>query len=380
MNLNSKTLTDFLDMMRTPGSEISVYYKHKEIYRRSFGYSDAEKTKRTGAGDLYILYSASKVMTCTAGMQLIERGIIAPDDPVSKYLPEYADIKYLDNGVIKPCEKVMTLRHLFSMCGGLDYDLNAPGILEAKEKSGNKASTREIVASFVKKPLHFEPGTHYMYSLCHDVLAAVIEVASGMSFGDYMRANIWGPLGMKDTCFHPTEEQQARLVSQYRFENGEFVPVPKTCAYKLSDNYESGGAGIISSVDDYILFADAMANGGVGANGAKILKPETIELMRTPQLSPVCFNDFHNNLGNKEGYSYAFGVRTLVDRKAANTRSPIGEFGWDGAAGSYTFIDPENGLSIFYAHQVLGHSSVYSLIQPMVRDAAYGILEELREN
>ena len=234
--MNAKQLTEFLDMMRTPGSEISIYYKHKEIYHHTAGYSDEAKTKKTVPDDLYILYSSSKVMTCAAAMQLIEKGIITPDDPVSKYLPEYASVTVNENGEAVPAKTVMTLRHLFSMCGGLDYDLNAPAIVRVKKETDNKANTRDIVKAIAEKPLMFHPGTHFNYSLCHDVLGAVIEVASGMSFGDYMRANIWNPLGLKDTCFFPSAEQEARLVSQYRMENGEFRSVPKTCAYRISEN------------------------------------------------------------------------------------------------------------------------------------------------
>ena len=376
--MNAQQLTDFLDMMRTPGSELIIYHDHKEIYHHTSGYSDEAKTKKTAPSDMYILYSSSKVMTCAAAMQLIERGLISPDDPVKKYLPEYGNVTKNVNGAVIPCENTMTIRHLFSMCGGLDYDLNAPAIRKIKEESGNKASTREVVAAIAEKPLQFEPGEHFNYSLCHDVLGAIIEVVSGMSFGDYMRANIWGPLEMTDTCFFPNAEQEARLVSQYRYENGEFKSVPKTCAYRLTDNYESGGAGIIATVSDYIKFADAMANGGVGANGAQILKSETIDLMRTPQLSETCYNDFKTKCANKPGYSYAFGVRSLVDKEAADSKSPIGEFGWDGAASSYVVIDPENKLSLFYAEQVLGHGCGYTMIHPIIRNAAYDILNSLK--
>ncbi|MBR2460131.1 MAG: beta-lactamase family protein [Clostridia bacterium] len=374
--MNKKQLTQFLDMMRTPGSEISIRHCHKEIYHHCSGYSDDKCQKATSPDDLYILYSASKVMTCTAAMQLIERGLLSPDDPVHKYLPEYKNLTVNTNGAVTPCKNIMTVRHLFSMCGGLDYDLNAPAIRRVKAESNNLASTREVVRAIAEKPLQFEPGTHFNYSLCHDVLGAIIEVVSGMTFGDYMRANIWGPLDMKDTCFFPNIEQQERLTAQYRLENNKFVSVPKNCAYRLTDNYESGGAGMISSVEDYAIFADAMANGGTGANGAQILKPETVDLMRTPQLSPDCLSDFKRKCANKPGYSYAFGVRSLIDADAADSKSPIGEFGWDGAAASYVFIDPENKLSLFYAQQVLGHGSAYEMIHPIIRNAAYDILKE----
>lgn len=371
--MNSTQLKEFLDLASTPYSDVSVYLDHKEIFRHASGYTDKGRNIRPDGSELFFLYSSSKVMTCTAAMQLVERGLLSLDDPVKKYLPEYADITFTHNGTVKPCDTVMTVRHLFSMCGGLDYDLGAPAIRELKAASGDLANTRETVAQFVKKPLLFQPGEHYNYSLCHDVIGAIIEVVSGKSFGDYMRENIWGPLGLRDTCFFPNEKQQERIVAQYRYENGSFVSVPKTCAFRLTKNYESGGAGIVSSVNDYILFADAMACGGVGANGARIISPETIDLMRTPQLSPTCFRDFTTACANKPGYTYALGVRSHIDAAASESKSPIGEFGWDGAAGTYVLIDPENRLSIFYSQHVLGHPAAYDVIHPFVRNAAYDI-------
>lgn len=271
--MNKTQLDEFLDVMSTPYSDVSIWKDHKEIYRHSSGYKDPEASVRPDGSELFFLYSSSKVMTCTAVMQLVEKGSLSLDDEVKKYLPEFADITYMKDGKIVPCDKVMTIRHLLSMCGGLDYDLYPQAVKNIKARTDDLASTRETVAQFVKKPLQFQPGEHYSYSLCHDVLGAVIKVVSGSSFGDYMRENIWGPLGLKDTCFFPTKAQYERIVPQFRYENKKYVSVPKTCAYRLTKNYESGGAGIVSSVDDYILFADAMACGGVGANGARIIKP-----------------------------------------------------------------------------------------------------------
>lgn len=373
--MNKTQLTEFLDILNTPYSDLAIWQDHKEIYRHSSGFIDEAKSIRPNGNELFWLYSSSKVMTCTAVMQLIEQGKISPDDLVKKYLPEYGELKFNQNGVVVPCEKQLTIRHLFSMCGGLDYDPNAPAIRELRQTSGNTASTREMVAQFTKKPLMFQPGEHFNYSLCHDVLGAIIEVVSGMSFGEYMRKNVWSPLGISlDTTFSPNDEQMRRMVPQYNYENGDFKLVSKDCPYRLTNNYESGGAGIASKVDDYILFADALACGGIGANGNRILNSDTIELMRTPQLSAICFEDFKTKCANKPGYSYAFGVRTLVDKKSGDSLSPIGEFGWDGAAGTYVMIDPINRISIFYAQHVRAHSPCYDVIHPAVRNAAYLIL------
>lgn len=372
--MNSFQFSELLDIMGTPFSDVVVMKEHKVIYRHFAGFSDTEQKERTTGKELYFLYSCSKVMTCASAMKLIEEGRLSPDDPVSKYLPEYASLKVMQDGQAVPCKNTLTVRHLFTMTGGFDYDLNAPAIRRVKAETSDKASTRELVAAMAEKPLLFEPGTHFQYSLCHDILAAVVEVISGMTFGEFLKQSFWEPLGMKNTFIkRPNEETLSRISAQYRFENGKYVPVPKTCAYQLSDNYESGGAGIISSVDDYILFLDAMANGGTGANGAQILKPETINLMRTPQLSPECFKDYQTKCANKEGYSYAFGVRVHTDVSKSHSLSPLGEFGWDGAAGSYALIDPESKLSLFYAQHVLGHGPIYNSFHHIVRNAAYEV-------
>jgi CubicO group peptidase (beta-lactamase class C family) len=141
----------------------------------------------------------------------------------------------------------------------------------------------------------------------------------------------------------------------------------------LSDNYESGGAGLISTSNDYILFLDAMCNGGVSREGYKLLSLESINEMRTDQLHGASKKDF--GLLEKFGYSYGLGVRTLVDREISGARSPLGEFGWDGAAGAYALIDVENRMAIFYAQHVLGCGYAYGIVHPKIRDLAYEMLQ-----
>ena len=128
--------------------------------------------------------------------------------------------------------------------------------------------------------------------------------------------------------------------------------------FRLSDSYESGGAGIFSVASDYLLFAEAMSNGGVGRTGNQILKSETIDLLRTDQMDDICRKDF--DLIGRPGYSYGLGVRTMIDPKAGNAESPIGEFGWDGAAGSYALMDPENHLAVVYMQHV--HNCSYAIL------------------
>ncbi len=369
--MHTENLSEFIKAQGIPSSDVIIYHNHKEIYRYMCGYKDSSKTTPIKGDELYYLYSTTKPITCTAGMRLVERGIIGIDDPVSKYIPEYANIFYKnENGETVPCKNVMTVRHLFSMRAGFSYNIGSmTSIKEVREKTNNEGSTLDFVRAFVRDPLLFEPGTRYNYSLCHDVLAAVIEAASGKSFGQFLKDEIFTPLGMKDTGFFPTEEQLKRFVSQYQWKDDTYVEIPVGCAYRLSKNYESGGAGLFSSVNDYMKFADALANHGTAANGYQLLRPETVELMRSNQIQDML-------IGHNAGHGYGFGVRTMLDKEKAHSDAPtLLTFGWDGAAGSYISIDTEHRLATFYAQQVLAEMWVYNQVHPVIRDTAYYIAE-----
>ena len=367
-------LTAYLETLSSvgvPGCDLAVYRDHEPLFRHQAGHRDAAHTEPVRGDETYNLYSATKVFTTCAAMQLIERGVISLDDPVSAYLPAYASLTVREGDAVRPARRAMTIRHLMSMQGGLDYELESPAILEALEAFGDEATTRQLVDAKAREPLSFEPGTNFLYSLCHDVLAAVIEVASGLRFSDYLSENIFAPLGLETVTFRPTPAIEARMAQQYQFDDTAKRPVPmeKTSNnYRLAPNYESGGAGLISDVKDYIAFADALACGGVGANGARILSPEMIQLWSANQLGPASRASF--DAWNRLGYSYALGVRTRVDT-AIGGRGQIGEFGWDGAAGAWTMIDPVNRLSAFYAMHVRNFGYCYDVIHPRIRDLIY---------
>lgn len=363
-----------LDHNLIPDCEVAVYKDHECLYKNSFaksGYNPEEADK-----DTYFLFSASKVITCTAALRLVEEGKMQLDEPVSKYLPEFAEL-FVRNGDDKvPAKKTLTIRHLFSMQGGFTYYFGYESIQKVIKESNNQASTREVVAAIAKMPLEFEPGDNFHYSLCHDILAAVVEVASGKKFSEYLNEIIFAPLGMKDTTFVATDDMLSRMKQQYRIDPATFTAVPQkaTCAYCLSENYESGGAGLISTLEDYAKFVDALAC-GESKDGYRLLKPETVELMKTNQLNGAALNTYRANTHNK-GYGYGLGVRTMIDQQIESALSPKGEFGWDGAAGAYCLIDTDNHLSIFYAQHVLGCSYAYSNVHKAIRNFVYKALEK----
>lgn len=386
-------LTEYLNSLGEkygiPSCDMAVFHNHREVYRHMCGYSDLDKTVPVSKNDMYWIYSASKVITCTAVMQLIERGQLALDDELRKYLPEFGGKMVDESGTLmmpmfpgskpggplelRPAKREIRIADLMSMQAGLTYNYRTPAIEKVKAETDNKATTRQIIAALSESPLAYHPGDHWVYSLAHDVLGAVVEVVSGMRFSEYLRKNIFDPLGITDFTFKLNDAQRARLSALYRcrMNDGTFEHVPGDNMFDLSDEYESGGAGLACTVDAYGTFVDAMCNGGVGANGNRILSEESIDRMRENRLTGQSLEDFMK--AGKGGYGYGLGVRTLID--ASKSRSPIGEFGWDGAAGAYVVIDRENHLGIYFALHTLMFIKSYFEIHPMIRDLTYEALQ-----
>ena len=373
--MNFDNITKFLDSLQQegiPSVDCAIYQDHKLLYRHMNGFTDAEQTKAIQGDELYLMFSMTKVQTMVAIMQLVERGLVSLEDSVSKYLPAYASLTVEQEGVVKPVETEMKIKHLVSMQSGLDYNLDRPGIRRVLSERGAEASTGELVNAFVESPLKFVPGEHFEYSLSHDVVAAVIEVVSGMKFSEYLKKNIWEPLHMKRTYFAKPMNYEDKLAAQFEYDNENRVSnlMPSSCNYQLSENYESGGAGLISCLEDYAIFADTIACGGISAEGVRIIKPETIDLMRTDLLNDITRLDIEQKMG-RVGYGYGCGVQILVDPHRANAKAPAGIFGWDGAAGSCIIMDKENKLSLVYTQHVRNCGMAYGYIHPTLRDLMY---------
>ena len=341
-----KELTNFLDSylkMGVPGYDCIVCKDGQCIYRKFDGYSDIEeKTPMTGE-ELYYLYSCSKPITCTAALQLFERGLFRLEDPLCEYIPEFENMR------IKTCDGVAYAKNpirildLFTMTAGFRYEQSE--WTQEVRKAPEKYTTLEAI-----KLLYFEPGTAYCYSFCHDVLPALIEVITGKKFSVYVEENIFEPLGMKETTFAHKLVSKANIASLHRYEGAKAHTVDKENTMKsflLGDDYESGGAGCISTVQEYILFLEALRKGDV------ILSKQTIDRMVTNCITKEQLDSCPTVLPKalRQGYGYGLGVRCPIDGM------PYTDFGWDGAAGSHGAIDRENGISIFVAEHVLGSPS-----------------------
>lgn len=358
-------MTAYLEMLPSlygiPMCELSVYHGHQEVYRHAVGQLPA------GSKTMYRLFSMTKLFCCTAAMQLIEQGKLDLEDPVAEYLPAYGHMQVKKDGILRPVETTMTIRHLMSMRSGLSYDRTSPALMEAMKNP--MVTTKELMMALGKDPLHFEPGTKFLYSLSHDVLGAVMEVVTGKSLGELLKEQLFDPLEIEDITFHPTGEQMARLAPLYTYRCNDYtVTLAEDPGIPMLQNVESGGGGLFGTNDQYMKLAEALANNGIGRSGCRILKPETIAQMKVNHMNEA---DILRFSPGKPGYGYGLGVRTLVDPQTAEGPGPVGEFGWDGAASSYSLVDTENRLAVVFTTHVKNCRPAFREIHPHIRNLAY---------
>ena len=364
-------------MLGIPGSDTVIYKDHEEVFRYTSGMDSIRLGTPMKRDLLYNIYSCTKVSTAIAATQLIERGELVVTDPVYAYIPEFRNltvkVKDAEGRVIgtRPAATTMTVGHLLTMTSGLDYNLSRPAVKRVIGETDGRAPTLDICRALAADPLEFDPGDDYRYSLSLDVIGGIIELVSGMSVAEYMKANIFDPLGMKETGFK--SDAKDRFATQYRYddENGMAVEIPfEEVPYRFGSEYESAGAGLISSVDDYILIADALANGGVGKNGNRILSNYGIELMRANKLNEKQLATYA--VSHNRGYGYGYGVRVNMTPETAGNLAPRGDFGWDGAKLCYLSADPISKVALFHAEHMGGLGNV---VIPRLRNLVYSCLE-----
>ena len=379
--MNFEYMKNFMDSLTEwiiPGNSVVIYKDGKKVFEYSSGYSDLEKKiKKTGEEQLYI-YSCSKVATVTAALQLYEQGKFLLSDPLYEYLPEFKKMYVKDGDRIKAAENPITIRDLFTMTAGLSYATNTPAFEKARKLTDGKMDTRTVIKCLAEEPLLFEPGARWNYSLCHDVLAVLAEVVSGMRFSEYMKKNIFEPLDMNNSYYHTPND--VIISPQYIYEIQDTKNIVELQQKEhttgvvnelvFGENYDSGGAGIITTVDDYAKFAAALANSGTGLNNNRILSSATVKLMKTNQLNEAQRKTM--NWRRLRGYGYGLGVRTLIDKAESGSNSSIGEIGWGGAAGATIIADTEEKVALFYAHHMLNPQEEY--YQPRLRNVLYSCL------
>ncbi|MBE6956774.1 MAG: beta-lactamase family protein [Ruminococcaceae bacterium] len=346
----AQLMESLVDQMDLPYLEVLAFQGTRQVFHKTIKPADCD------GRDKLLMFSCTKPVTAVCAMQLVERGVISLEDKLVDYVPAFAESYFVDeNGQKQVVGGDITLRHLLTMSAGLDYNLmRKPEVLELLQRCPD-ANTEQMVDAIAKSPLKFRPGERFLYSLCHDVLARVIEVVSGTKFSEYVKENVFVPLGMRDSGFRMDDPD--RMLPLFTGEKG-FVE-PKECnnTYLVpTTEYDSGGAGMISTAADYAMFAVALANGGVGANGNRIISRESIDRMHQVEIS---VNDLKCEFTCVQGkdYSYGLGVRTRT--RPTEWGLSVGEFGWDGAAGSYLMVDPVRNISVVIGMHLAGWTAMF---------------------
>ena len=327
-------LDAFLEM-GVPGLDFLVYKDGKEFFRYMGGSSDPEQGTPIRGDERRWIYSCTKPITVTAAMQLWEQGKFQLEDPLADYLPAFRDMTvWTENGVVA-AENLIKIRDLFTMTAGFSYDYHSPSIQALCEKTP-EPTTRQVIDALAKEPLLFQPGDRYQYCLAHDVLGALIEVWSGQKFQDYVKQHIFDPLGMANTTLRLSAEELDTVSPLYEFDRETGTRTRQATADELGSNYASGGAGCVTTIADYMKFAEALRE------GEKLLKRSTIDLMTQPWLT-----DHQKRTFTLKTADYGLGIWAPKEGQLRQ------DFGWGGAAGALLAVDVGRGLSMVYMQHLL---------------------------
>ena len=350
------TLSRFVDSGEIAGCSARIMRNDEILFEESFGYADIASKLKMSADTIFPIASMSKVITVAGIMQLYEQGLFKLWDPVSQYLPGFKNPKIArekpdGSYEIVDAKGEVTMRQLFTMTSGVPYgwaDTAAGRIRIEKEKEwmSNPLSfpgTMGYVNLVGQLPLAFEPGERWMYGFSIDVLGAVIEVLTGKSLGEYLKENVFDPLGMTDTGFFVPADKLDRIATLYNINEG--MKPSDRGAPTSKPEFESGGGGMFSTVRDYSHFAQMLLHGGT-LDGVRILGRKTIDLISTDHLTPEQRRS--DNWDTQRGYGYGLGVRVMTNPELAGINGSVGEWGWDGAFGNWFCVDPKENLTCVY--------------------------------
>jgi CubicO group peptidase (beta-lactamase class C family) len=314
------------------------------------GFDGPPMTKDT----IFRIYSQTKPVTGVAMMILFEEGKWTLDDPVSKFIPEFANLRVFKSvnadGSFEtvPAERPPTMRELMSHSAGFAYGLVPDNPLDKAyaDKVLGARSRDDFVKAIAEIPLVDQPGKRWKYSIAVDIQGLIVEKLTGMSLGDFMKQRIFDPLKMKDTGFWLPAEKADRLASLYLWSPkvNKLVPADGFMVLDISKPpvMASGGGGLVSTNADYARFAQMLLNGGE-LEGARILKPETVKLMRTNALSDTIMNSSEPPFNTARGRGFGLDFAVVLDSAKAGPQGE-GTFSWGGAAGTWFWIDPKNDL------------------------------------
>ncbi len=372
------SLKAMVDAGKIAGASGLIIEKDKEVYFNSFG--NADEGKPFDRKTIVRIYSMTKPVTGTALMQLYEKGLFQLDDPLSKYLPEYAEVKVFA-GVDKKGKPVLEApkrpisvrditRHTAGFASGGDTTILGKMVREADVMNKNN-TLMQMSQKLAQLPLAFHPGAQWAYGICVDVQAALVEKLSGVPFDQYVKANILDPLKMNETRYVPVD--MARFAALYQKPQDQpLTRVADSIANAFNGQewpLKPGGFGLTSTVDDYMRFARMLVNEGT-FDGATILKPETVKLMATNQLADSVTQRMWLPSKGQVGFGIDFAVRMRPPVDEKEKAGVVGEFFWDGAASTLFWVDPANELTAVLFVQIFPFSNE---LHKVYRDAIYGV-------
>ena len=316
---------------------------------------DAVGTRDTASGDalerddIFRIYSMTKPVTSVATMILVEEGKVALDDPLSKFVPEFAGVKvFAAGGERVAADGPITVEHLLTHTSGLSYGFFGDSAVDALYVESNPLAAAEGLDDFARRiaelPLVASPGTRWNYSVSTDILGRIVEVASGQPFDAFVKERILDPLEMTDTAFWVAEDKRDRFMANYAKPGDALVVAdsPTDGEYTSPPNFPSGGGGLTSTASDYIRFAQMLLEGGT-LGDVRILGAETVAKMRENRL-PDALVPIELGTFMSPGYGFGLGFAVMMDESASPEPDNNGVYRWAGAANTFFWIDPEAEL------------------------------------
>jgi CubicO group peptidase (beta-lactamase class C family) len=361
-----------------PGALAMIARQGKVVYQQEWGLADRENGVPMKPDTIFRIYSMTKPITSVAAMMLYEEGRFALNDPLSRYLPEFDEMKVMEKvqeeetgqtgWTTRDAKRQITVRDLLRHTAGLTYGVFGNTPVDQQYRQAGLLMDDSDLATFSRTvaglPLLYEPGTTWHYSVATDILGRLVEAVSGMPFDEFVAQRITGPLGMVDTAFWVPEDKRDRFAQLYSpagtAEGAEAWLKPsdskelEVAQEQASRNFvrkppmPSGGGGMVSTASDYMRFCLMLLNGGQ-LDGVRLLSPKSVELMTTSNLG-----DIPMGMG-RSGYGFGLGFAVATELGRIGELTSEGEYNWGGAAGTAFWIDPEEELVGVYMVQILPH-------------------------
>ena len=370
---------------KIPGAIMMIQRNGKTAYFNSFGVRDPGTKEPMTPDTIFRIYSMSKPITTVAAMMLVEEGKLQLEDPLSKYIPAFADVKV---GVEKkgedgamgldmvPVKRPITIQDLMRHTSGLTYGFFGEGLVKKAyvdaQLTAGDVDNAEFTERVAKLPLAYQPGTTWDYSQSTDILGRVIEVVSGKSLYQFEKERLLDPLGMKDTAFYVTDPAKRSLVAE-PFPNDRTIGNNSVMNDpRVAQKWESGGGGMVSTIGDYARFAQMVLNGGT-LDGRRYLSPKTIAYMGSNHIgtgSGVVPGPYYLP-GPGFGFGLGFAVRTEAGVSFAE--GSVGEMNWSGAGGTTFWVDPQEDMFVVFMAQTV---SQRGRIRVALKNVVYGAFDK----